>query len=79
MSSCWFPHNLNFCFQLDPALRASGIANFLNQLKNVGRSRVTFAEWMRMDVNYIRGRSLWRDVTILAETIPAVLMRRGAK
>ena len=44
-----------------------------------GRSRVTFAEWMRMDVNYIGGRSLWRDVRILAETVPAVLLRRGAK
>jgi lipopolysaccharide/colanic/teichoic acid biosynthesis glycosyltransferase len=44
-----------------------------------GRSRVTFAEWMRMDVNYIRRRGLLHDVRILAETIPAVLMRRGAR
>ncbi len=39
-----------------------------------GRSRVTFAEWMRMDVNYIRRRTMWHDVKILAETIPAVLV-----
>jgi len=44
-----------------------------------GRSRVTFAEWMRMDVNYIRRRTIWHDVKILAETIPAVLLRRGAR
>ena len=44
-----------------------------------GRSRVTFAEWMRMDVNYIRRRTLLHDVKILAETIPAVLLRRGAR
>jgi lipopolysaccharide/colanic/teichoic acid biosynthesis glycosyltransferase len=44
-----------------------------------GRSRVTFAEWMRMDVNYIRRRTLFQDVKILAQTIPAVLMRRGAR
>ena len=43
-----------------------------------GRSRVTFAEWMRMDVNYIRRRTMWHDVKILAETIPAVLLRKGA-
>ena len=44
-----------------------------------GRSRVTFAEWMRMDVNYICRRNLLHDVKILAETIPAVLFRRGAR
>jgi lipopolysaccharide/colanic/teichoic acid biosynthesis glycosyltransferase len=44
-----------------------------------GRSRVTFVEWMRMDVDYIRRRNLWHDVKILAQTIPAVLLRRGAK
>jgi lipopolysaccharide/colanic/teichoic acid biosynthesis glycosyltransferase len=44
-----------------------------------GRSRVTFAEWMRMDVNYIRRRTIWHDVKILAETIPAVLLRKGAR
>jgi lipopolysaccharide/colanic/teichoic acid biosynthesis glycosyltransferase len=44
-----------------------------------GRSRVTFAELMRMDVNYIRRRTIWHDVKILAETIPAVLLRKGAR
>ena len=44
-----------------------------------GRSQVTFAQWMRMDVNYICRRNLWHDLKILAETIPAVLFRRGAR
>ena len=44
-----------------------------------GRSRVSFVDWMRMDASYIRGRSLLRDAKILLETIPAVLMRRGAR
>ncbi|MEA2736153.1 MAG: hypothetical protein QOE14_2604, partial [Humisphaera sp.] len=44
-----------------------------------GRSQVTFAEWMRMDVKYICRRNLWHDVKILAETIPAVLLRKGAR
>ncbi len=44
-----------------------------------GRSRVTFIEWMRMDLAYARSRSLVRDVRIMAQTIPAVLLRKGAR
>ena len=44
-----------------------------------GRSRVSFAEWMRMDLSYIRRHGILHDVKILCETIPAVLMRRGAR
>jgi lipopolysaccharide/colanic/teichoic acid biosynthesis glycosyltransferase len=43
-----------------------------------GRSSVSFEEWMRMDVGYIRRQGLLRDLLILLQTIPAVLMRRGA-
>ena len=44
-----------------------------------GRSTVTFDEWVRMDVGYIRHRTIWHDVKILAQTVPAVLLRRGAR
>lgn len=44
-----------------------------------GRSRVTFVEWMRMDLAYARRRSLWQDIKILFQTVPAVLLRRGAR
>jgi lipopolysaccharide/colanic/teichoic acid biosynthesis glycosyltransferase len=44
-----------------------------------GRSRVTFAEWVRMDVRYIRRRTLWHDAVILLRTVPAVLLRKGAR
>ena len=44
-----------------------------------GRSRVTFIEWMRMDLAYARTRSVLADIKIIAETIPAVLLRRGAR
>ncbi len=44
-----------------------------------GRSRVTFSEWMRMALAYARTRSLLADIRIIAETIPAVLLRRGAR
>jgi lipopolysaccharide/colanic/teichoic acid biosynthesis glycosyltransferase len=44
-----------------------------------GRSRVTFTEWIRMDLEYVERRSLLTDLKLLAATIPAVLSRRGAK
>ncbi len=44
-----------------------------------GRSTVTFAEWVRMDVSYIRRRTVWHDLKIIFQTVPAVLLRRGAR
>jgi len=44
-----------------------------------GRSRVSFSEWIRMDLRYIREQRLIEDVKILLLTVPAVLMRRGAR
>jgi len=43
-----------------------------------GRSDIGFEEWMRLDVEYVRRRSLWLDLRILAQTIPAVFTGRGA-
>jgi lipopolysaccharide/colanic/teichoic acid biosynthesis glycosyltransferase len=43
-----------------------------------GRSTVSFAEWMRMDVQYVRTCSLGHDLKLLVLTVPAVLLRRGA-
>jgi len=43
-----------------------------------GRSRVSFAEWIRMDVRYIRSRfPLWVDLKLLISTLPALIFRRG--
>ncbi len=44
-----------------------------------GRSQVSFSEWVRMDVAYIRRRTLFNDLRILFQTIPAVLLRKGAR
>lgn len=43
-----------------------------------GRSHVTFNEWMRLDMEYIRQRSFRTDLLIFLRTIPAVIARRGA-
>ena len=38
-----------------------------------GRSSIPFEKWMELDMEYIDKWSLWLDVKILAQTIPAVL------
>lgn len=43
-----------------------------------GRSNTTFDEWMKMDKHYVENWSLWLDIKILFQTIPAVLFCRGA-
>ncbi len=43
-----------------------------------GRSRVSFTEWMRMDLEYVRSRSLRHDLKLLLQTVHAVLLRKGA-
>jgi exopolysaccharide biosynthesis polyprenyl glycosylphosphotransferase len=43
-----------------------------------GRSILGFDEWMRLDIQYIRNRSLLLDLQILLRTIPAVLSGTGA-
>ena len=42
-----------------------------------GRSRVSFDQWIRMDLEYIRRRSLLLDLRLLVQTVPAVLLGRG--
>ena len=44
-----------------------------------GRSRVSFDDWMRMDLAYARRSEVVADLKLLFQTIPAVLLRRGAK
>lgn len=43
-----------------------------------GRSEVPFDQQVRMDVDYIRDRSIWLDIKLIAKTLPAVISGRGA-
>lgn len=38
------------------------------------RSKVTFEEWMDMDIRYVNEAGLWTDFKILLMTVPAVFM-----
>ncbi len=42
-----------------------------------GRSKVSFIEWVRMDLRYSRSRSLWHDLKLIVQTVPAMLVRRN--
>jgi lipopolysaccharide/colanic/teichoic acid biosynthesis glycosyltransferase len=43
-----------------------------------GRSQISFDEWMRLDMEYLKTRSFQTDLLIFLKTIPAVIARRGA-
>lgn len=44
-----------------------------------GRSNVNFDEWMNMDIQYIKDRSIATDTKIILKTIKAVVTADGAK
>ena len=44
----------------------------------MGRNRLSFDEWMRLDLRYIDEWSLWTDLVLILKTVPAVLFSRGA-
>jgi lipopolysaccharide/colanic/teichoic acid biosynthesis glycosyltransferase len=43
-----------------------------------GRGRVDFDGMVKLDLEYVGGSSLWRDITLVLRTIPAVLRGNGA-
>ena len=43
-----------------------------------GRGDIPFDEQVELDVKYIESQSLWLDFKLLAKTVPAVLLGRGA-
>jgi undecaprenyl-phosphate galactose phosphotransferase len=43
-----------------------------------GRSDMSYARRVRLDVWYVRNWTLWHDIAILFKTVPAVFLQRGA-
>jgi lipopolysaccharide/colanic/teichoic acid biosynthesis glycosyltransferase len=43
-----------------------------------GKSRVSFAEWMRMDIRYIATRNFLRDMKLILETAAAVVLHKAS-
>jgi len=44
-----------------------------------GRNSVSFDEWVRMDLKYIKRRSFWYDLYLIASTAPAVVAKRDGR
>lgn len=44
-----------------------------------GRNNIDFQNWMKLDLQYIDNWSLWLDIKILAKTLPAVILAKGAR
>ena len=44
-----------------------------------GRNIVSFEEWIRMDLRYLRRRSLWYDLKLIAATVPAIVFSKGPR
>jgi lipopolysaccharide/colanic/teichoic acid biosynthesis glycosyltransferase len=44
----------------------------------MGRADIPFPQQVALDVRYIREQSFWLDLRLLAATVPAVLLGRGA-
>jgi exopolysaccharide biosynthesis polyprenyl glycosylphosphotransferase len=44
----------------------------------LGRTEIPFREMLKLDCLYVTNWSLWLDVKLIAQTLPAVLARRGA-
>lgn len=43
-----------------------------------GRNKLSFKEWMKLDLEYLDNWSLWLDIKILIKTIPVVILGIGA-
>lgn len=43
-----------------------------------GRSEIPFEKQVKLDLKYIESQSFWLDIKILIQTIPAVILGRGA-
>ncbi|HWM57065.1 MAG TPA: sugar transferase [Pseudonocardia sp.] len=44
-----------------------------------GRSTLTTLDMLRLDVQYVRTRTLWTDLAIMCRTVPVLLRRDGAR
>ncbi|NCD32405.1 MAG: sugar transferase [Spartobacteria bacterium] len=43
-----------------------------------GRSDIPFKDQVRLDLKYIHSQSVWTDIKIILQTVPAVLLGKGA-
>jgi lipopolysaccharide/colanic/teichoic acid biosynthesis glycosyltransferase len=66
------------CYRPDQRLRLTVKPGLLCYREIRGRSDLTFEEWVRLDLQYIRERGVWTDIKIFLLAFPAVLGAKGA-
>ena len=44
-----------------------------------GRSKTTYEERVKMDVEYVRGRTFWKDLGIVVKTVKVLIFSEGAQ
>ena len=67
------------CFNEDWQRRRFSVPPGITCLWQIrGRSELPFEQWMELDMEYIDKWSIWLDLQILAQTIPAVIKGSGA-
>ena len=58
-------------------LRLAGKPGLTGIWQVYGRSRVSFRSMVEMDIEYLRQQSLWRDLKLIALTVPVMLFAQG--
>jgi lipopolysaccharide/colanic/teichoic acid biosynthesis glycosyltransferase len=60
-------------FKAEHAARFDGMPGLTGLWQVSGKNETTFQEMIRLDVEYIRTLSLWRDLRILVLTLPVLI------
>lgn len=58
-------------------LRLAGKPGLTGNWQVYGRSRVTFQNMVEMDIDYLQHQSLWKDLKLIALTVPVMLQGQG--
>lgn len=59
-------------------LRLSGLPGLTGTWQVYGRSSVTFANMVDMDIEYLEDQSLWKDIKLIFLTVPVMISGKGA-
>jgi exopolysaccharide biosynthesis polyprenyl glycosylphosphotransferase len=65
-------------YEFDHYRRLDAIPGITGLQQVSGRSNLSFNRWVELDLEYIESQSFWKDLEILARTIPAVISGKGA-
>ena len=58
--------------------RLSGLPGLTGTWQVYGRSAVTFADMVNMDIAYLEEQSLWKDIKLIFLTVPVMIFGKGA-